>query len=414
MSGKAGLLLLLRALAPLSPRARTPDPLTQLPRRARLLVSRPDHIGDLLMALPALARLRARLPEAHITLLVASWAQPLVAHTPLADQVLVLDPPWWTQKHGGRRPWGQRLREWGTLLRQTLALRRQRFDLALELRGDLRFIGLFGLLAAPRWFATNVRHGGGFLAHLAVPLVETDHEIDQNHALVDHLLAACGKVALPAPTGSHAPDAPGVPVARPLQWRPAQDQKVTERLQAAGLSANQRFVVVHPGGKWVNRWPLDRFVALCQWLRQAHPALAIVVTGGPQDLAMAQALVVAAPGVHSLAGQLSMMETAALIARARVYVGADTGPMHLLNFLQVPSVLLFGPTQPERFAPRTDGACLLRGGPCCREDLHEVCERAAPDQPSACMQQIDLASVQAALSAHIATPPPALASGPAH
>lgn len=123
-------------------------------------------------------------------------------------------------------------------------------------------------------------------------------------------------------------------------------------------------VVVHPGAAFpARRWPPERFAAVARWAATA--GLDVVVTGGPDEVALAEEVRRSAdlPAEAVLAGRTGLMELAAQVASARLVVCGDTGVGHLASAFSTPSVLVFGPTPPSRWGPPEDGphAVLWRG-----------------------------------------------------
>ena len=115
-------------------------------------------------------------------------------------------------------------------------------------------------------------------------------------------------------------------------------------------------VVVHPGAAYPSRrWPPDRFAAVARHL--AGLGLPVVVTGGPDEVALAEQVrrLAGLPPEAVMAGRTGLLELAALVADARLLVCGDTGVAHLATAYATPSVLLFGPTPPSRWGPLTEG-----------------------------------------------------------
>ena len=146
-----------------------------------------------------------------------------------------------------------------------------------------------------------------------------------------------------------------------------------EKRRRLGLT-DRPFAVVVPGSVWpTKRWPVERYASLSRRL-VAELGLGVVVVGSGAERALC-ARVAESDGASSLAGELSLGETAALISSARLFVGNDSGPTHVSMALDVPTVALFGPTDPAQFdfeghALVHEGlgcsACSFFGGPRCR------------------------------------------------
>lgn len=345
-----------------------------MPRR--VLVCRTDHIGDVYLSMPALALVRAHYPDAHLTVLVASWAAPLLSVIGCQDELLICDPPWWVSKRNARFGTAITQGGWRALWRTIRLLRSHKFDLCIELRGDVRQIVAFGVLGGPRRLLTRHRNGGAVLADRAPQIDEQLHECDQNLLLVKALGIPDALPVFPTPYSAEN----AVRIQSLLAGMPAEPDSIT--------------IMVHPGAKWINRWPSESYAELLREVGKEFSHLRVLLTGAGSEAALCLQVADALPGcAHVLAGRLNLTETAALMAKVDLVVMADTGPMHFLNALTTPAVLLFGPTFPARFAPRGRHIQVISTGDCCAASLHETCTRSHPGAHSACMAKIGVQEV---------------------
>jgi heptosyltransferase-3 len=142
-------------------------------------------------------------------------------------------------------------------------------------------------------------------------------------------------------------DPPPLPVA----WTAPEDRARA----AALLPAGRRVIALGPTANWPPKvWPAERFAALFQVLASGPvPGAVPAVFAGPGEAerAMAQPLLAALPGAIDLVGRLSLPEVAACLARCALFVGNDSGLMHLAAAAQAPTLGLFGPTPAEEYAP---------------------------------------------------------------
>jgi lipopolysaccharide heptosyltransferase III len=157
---------------------------------------------------------------------------------------------------------------------------------------------------------------------------------------------------------------------------PAAAAAVTDRLSRVGITADHTVIVVHvSAGNPFRRWPLDEFVALAKGLADRDAARRIIVTSGPSERDAAQSVIDRAGAVN--AGEFSLAELRALVDRAALYIGGDSGPLHIAATSTVPIVGLFGPTLPERSAPWRDPKLLSvsidAGALACRPCDQRVC-----------------------------------------
>jgi ADP-heptose:LPS heptosyltransferase len=343
------------------------NPLQSPPAAERILVLRLGAVGDVVRTLPAVSRLRAAYPGAEITWLVEPAAASAVQGQPWVDEVLVFPRPALAQALR-RRELARLSRELRPFLRD---LRRRRFDLALDFHSLLRSALLARLSGARR----RVGYAPPFSRELAHWLA-TDRALlsprrasrfERNAALVDYL----GVRAAPAP----------------LPF--AVDSRARARMEAL-LAPGRVPVVLHPGssdGTPYKRYPARAYAAVARALA-AQEGLPSVVSFGPgrDDRALARAVVEASEGAARLAPETrSLPELAVLLASCRLFIGGDTGPLHLASLVGTPVVQLLGPTDPVENAPwpgtpsrtlRVPLAC----SPCRRGCPAALCMRSIPPE----------------------------------
>ncbi|MGE0865119.1 MAG: glycosyltransferase family 9 protein, partial [Vicinamibacterales bacterium] len=150
-------------------------------------------------------------------------------------------------------------------------------------------------------------------------------------------------------------------------------------------------VVLNPGAAWPNkRWPAERFGALADKLH-AFTRLRSMVTWGPGEQPLAQAVVNASGGVASLAPPTQIADLAVIMRDAALVVSGDTGPLHIAAAMGTPLVGLYGPTWPERNGPwHPDDQVISRADGCVCHHKRR-CRRGAP-----CIDEIAVADVLAA------------------
>jgi ADP-heptose:LPS heptosyltransferase len=297
-----------------------------LDRPLRIAVLRALHLGDLLLAVPALRALRAGFPNAEITLISLPWAAELVRRFPAYLDRFVELPGF----PGLVEPAASPERRNGFLAQQ----RARRYDLAIQLHGSGRLSNRLALaLGAP---STVGYYEGARPARLtlAAPYPEHLHEIQRNLRLV-RLLGG--------------PDL-GEQLEFPLS--PA-DRRQADALLGPLRAGPGPLVGLHPGAKWATRrWPLEYYAALGCALRERREAR-LVLTGGPGEGELtARLAAMLGPPVLDLGARTPLGTLAAVIARLDLFISNDTGPAHLAVALDRPSVTLFGPGDWPRWAPR--------------------------------------------------------------
>ncbi|MFL6279172.1 MAG: glycosyltransferase family 9 protein [Vicinamibacterales bacterium] len=305
----------------------------------KILLIRLRLIGDVVFTTPLLRALKRRFPEAHLSYLVEPHALPVVRANPHLDEVIV------APLRGGLARMADDLRLAGRL-------RRERYDIVLDLHGGPRSAWLAWLSRAPVRIGYQIP-GRTWMYTRAVARPRT---LRRRHSVVNQwdLLEAIDGWSSggPSPTG----DA----VEMPLDA--GADGEVARRLAAAGITPAHQLVVVHvSAGNPFRRWPEPAFTALVCGLAAASPMRRVVLSSGPSDrqaaarigAAARQSLGDAAARVLDI-GELDLAELRALIGRSRLFVGGDSGPLHIAATTSTPIVGIYGPTESARSAPWRD------------------------------------------------------------
>jgi len=347
----------------------------------RILAVKLDHLGDCVTVLPALRRLKQHFPAARLAVLSGPWARDVWALEPAIDEVIEFSY-YFAQSGLGARTVSDGERE---KLRRRL--RPYRFDLAVDLRKipDTRPILQ---LAGARCLA-GFEFGGRF------PWLDIALEWEPDRALVQkrqhisddfiNLVDAVGAACAP---DRHVIVGPAPPVS-------ARVGRLPKSLFTRPL------VCVHPAaGGALRQWPPTHFAALIDLLVERQGVnIALIGHGDDRSVTNAvRAKVELKRNVFSLAGKLALADLPALLARAVLFVGNDSGPKHLAAGLGVPTIGIqsgavdsveWGPLGPYALAVRRDMACapcyLQRPEDCPREiaclaglavgDVYRACER---------------------------------------
>jgi ADP-heptose:LPS heptosyltransferase len=168
------------------------------------------------------------------------------------------------------------------------------------------------------------------------------------------------------------------PPPRPVAWFDDADAARVTTLVPAGL----RFIVLAPTANWAGKlWPPERFAAAFRAL--AEPGTRAVIMGGPGDAerAMAAPLAAALPDAINLVGQLTLPEVSACLARAHLFIGNDSGLMHMAAAAGAPTIGLFGPTPADIYGPAGRSAVAVNAEDMAAISVDQVV-RAAADLPN--------------------------------
>jgi len=336
-------------------------------------------LGDVIHALPAVAALRKALPDARIDWLVEDRFASILESQSVVNRVLIVPRTRWRQAL--RRPWS-----WPGLAcdvaRLIGTLWGGDYDASIDLQGNAKS-GLWSLISRARarfgFGADDVREGNNLATNRHVRAT-APHRVDRALALVAAVVGESHLAYVPAPTRR----GPG-------------DREWVERTLAASGLPSVGFMVVHPGTSGFGsfkRWPADRFGRLAR--RLSTQGRRVVVTVGPSELALGADVARASGGAAVVIAPPSLTALAELVSRARVFVSADTGPLHIAAAEDVPVVAIFGPKSPSRYGPYRPpaagpptgvGVVLVNANVTCRPCLLRRC----PDP--VCMTSIDVESV---------------------
>lgn len=259
-------------------------------------------------------------------------------------------------------------------VRLAAQLRRRHFDLVIDFHGGPRSAWLARATGAPARIGYAVP-GRGWMYTTRVPwspdLVPPRHSVLNQWDLLSSLDIGPADRARDAVEMRHAGDA---------------DAQVTTRLHAAGVPADAAIVVIHvSAGNPFRRWPAASFAEVAATLAADDPRHHVIVTSGPSESEAASRIADdarrrAGPAADRIVrcGELDLAELHALATRAVLYIGGDSGPMHIASTTAVPIIALLGPTLPERSMPWRDPAFPARGidaGPLpCRPCHQRQCE----------------------------------------
>jgi lipopolysaccharide heptosyltransferase II len=378
----------------------------------RIVVIRPDHLGDVLLATPVARLLQQALPDAQIDWLVGPWSAAIAGAAGGCGEVLTLDFPGFT-----RQPKRSAVEPYAVLLREAARLRERSYDAALILRPDHWWGALLASLAGiPRRFGFSARECRPFLTDtLPIP---TGHVVAANQSLARLAALRLGGTV----QGRRATPAPTFPVeAADAAWADAWLRGRHPGMPVAEESDGTRspLVAIHPGtGAQVKNWLPDHWAEVAREL-QARYGAQVVLTGGSGEWALVEQIAARLePRPATLIGETTIGQLAALFSRCGLVVGGDSGPLHLAAAVGTPTVRLYGPTDVREFGPWPPGStqiALVAGLPCqpCRNLVAPPC--GATETP-ACMRTLTPSTVLAAadslLLAGRSTPHPAATGEP--
>lgn len=298
----------------------------------RVLLIRPDHLGDLLLATPAIRALKDAQPYTEVHVLAGPWAASILGNLQEVDQVLTIDFPGFNRSQD-RQPF---------IFEPYLQ--------ALSVAGQLRRIG-YGhaiILRPDHWWGAMVAHMAGISERIGydTPTVqpflteaqpfERLHAVQQNLRLVEKW---CGPIA-------------DDDVMFHFDVYDQERIEVTSFLRKNNVQVGQQIFCIHPGsGTRVKQWQNERWAQVADTLVEQFDAH-VIFTGSDNERVMIDQIrnMMKQPSISS-AGELKINQLGALYERSLVVVGCDSGPLHLAAAVDTPTVTLFGPADPQEFQP---------------------------------------------------------------
>jgi heptosyltransferase-2 len=369
----------------------------------RILVVQLDHLGDSVLTSPLLARLKTAYPRAAIEVLASPSNHEVFAANPIVDRVRVARRTWF-ERHPGR--WGFLRAVWDL----GLSIRGQGYDLGIDVRGDVLTVLVLALGGIPRRVGWAMG-GGAFLLTDVARWVPGRHEVRSRLALLETLGIAPDPAAR---VEVHVEDRDRVTVARWLME--AWPRKAHRRAEAAAptplaIAAGPRLLAhaahdghaqapaghapagdpewlhagrfgpvppllaVHIGaGTRAKRWPRRHWGHLIA--KFLEDGWRVIVVGGPED-PPATELLSPHDRFRDWTGRMTVTQTTALLERADLFIGADSGPAHLAASAGTLSVILFsGTNRPRQWRPWSRHSLILRHRVPCQPCHQKACPLA--------------------------------------
>lgn len=309
----------------------------------KILILKPSSLGDVVQSLPVLRLLKLHYPKSEIYWWLEASLVPLLKNDPDLAGVFPFE----------RKRWSSPLK-WNELIQSIRQMRRQKFDLVIDLQGLARS-GVFAWLANGDTLVgvDDPREGASGLYDVRVPRPSYD-----THA-VDWYLQVLKQLQ--------------VPVNRPFEWLPV--NQYAKAIVDQQRASHDRYILLNPGARWLNkRWPIEHFATLAQRLAVEYPGTGFVLTGSKSESSLANAIEAAVPGrCLNVTGRTSLVEMVEWIRGCSVMVTNDTGPMHLASALGKPVLALFGPTDASRTGPYGQMQNVLRTPIPCAPCMKDHC-----------------------------------------
>jgi heptosyltransferase-3 len=357
-------------------------------RVERILLIRLRNIGDVLLMVPTIRSFREAFPKAYLAALVNAGTEEMLSGNPLLDEILVFDPRW------KALPLRHRVVREGKFLRE---VRRRKFDLTINMTEGDR--GAFLCLASGARYKVGLYHPDRTLwwkRRIYDQMVRIPdwraHIVEQNLEFARSL-------------GLHPRD-----TRLAIYYSAEDDRSLTLLLEAEGIQPGDTLVHVHPTSRWLFKCWRDDGVARVIDELTGRAGVRVVLTsgGGEKEIEKIGRIVnLCRTPPANLAGRTSLKQLAALSARARLFIGVDTAPMHIAAAVGTPVIALFGPSGEFNWGPWGPGHRVIKKDFTCRPCGEDGCQGS---KKSRCLDEISAEEVLTAAFHSLALSAPA-ASG---
>ncbi len=341
----------------------------------KIMIRATNWVGDAIMALPALRAVRSRFPESHIAIVARPYVADIYRDQQVCDQFIPYDPQAAQRGISGRE-------------RLTKELRAQKFDVALLLQNAFDAAWLAWRAGIPQRIG-YARDGRSFLLTKAVAVPKPGEIPTHEQFYYLELIRRAGWIDNAAVASSYIS----------LNVAPGAKQSASERLLAAGARPNALRVAIGAGASYGSAkcWPPDRFAEVANRLAAESDA-DVILFGTPGEVAVSSAIATAMRRAPiDLTGKTAIADLPALLSQCHLFIGNDSGAMHVASAVGLPIVAVFGPTDPHGTSPVTPRCTVVQEKPYCSPCFLRRCPT-----DHRCMARVSSASVAAAAQSWLA------------
>ena len=325
-----------------------------------ILIIKLRYIGDVLLATPTIRAIKAARPDVRVTMMVNRGTEDVLSGNPDLDEIMVLDKG-----------------SLGAQSRLIAGLRHRQFDTVIDLTDGDRSAFLSWISGAPVRIGFNdeQRWRGHYYTKIVLSVSGTRHRVDRD-------LEALKPLGIQA--GSTDPQ---------LWLTPEEVNSADHLLDQLGVQRSQSIVILQPGARyWFKAWPPERFAELADRLTSQY-GCQVLIGGSHQDIDLAEQIrQMAKSSPINAAGCTTIKQFAAIAKKSALFVGSDSGAMHIASAVGTPVVALFGPSSPVEWGPRGGAAEVIYKGLDCRACFHPTCQRGEQN----CMRLITIDEVMMA------------------
>lgn len=320
--------------------------------KTRFLIIRLSSIGDVLHCTPVARALKIAQPDCHITWLVGQVPSNLLASNPYIDELYIWPRERW-EKH---MRCGEFKSAWQLWKQLKIDLQTRNFDIVLDIHG----LFLSGMIAtaskAPRRIGMSDTRELNWLF-----MTEISSSSPQEIHVIQRYLSVLKPLGIDSTDYAMTLHLPDETIAFASNF-----------LRSHGVKERDTIIALNPGTTWASKnWPTKYYATVAEGLQDnGH----ILLCGGPAEQGLGESIVQQSniPIINAI-NQTSLLQLAALISQCTVLVTGDTGPLHMGIAVNIPTISLFGPTDPQKFGPLTGEHVVLEESMDCRPCHKQNC-----------------------------------------
>ena len=331
----------------------------------KILLIQLDKIGDIVLSTPAVEALRSSFPKANIDFLSSCETDKLLINNPNLNKIVVFDSILFNFK---------RLRILHVFKNILLLkkLRAESYDILIDLRADIRSIFIMWLIGGKRRISQEIRSGGFLLTDIA-PYKGINHETRRKLDIVEYI---SGKKWCKVP-------------AKQVYYDAVDKEYVDSLLRSYNADA---YAVIHATAGWRYReWPGEYFLKTSKWIKN-NLNIKVFWVGSRNEWRNLEKFIHDEEGIHNLSGKLTLNQLAYLLKNTRLFIGNDSGVMHIADSFEIPVIALFGPNDPVRYGPTGKNAEVIY-----RKVKCSPCSQTACNLRPNCMERITVDEVISAI-----------------
>ncbi|MFC1513938.1 glycosyltransferase family 9 protein [candidate division KSB1 bacterium] len=289
----------------------------------KILILRPDHIGDMILTTPFIASLRNGLPEAKISILCGSWSVPVLKNNPYNIEIIKCNYPWLARSSD---------RSWKEFLSVILQLRKRKFDIIFNLRKALREAVWARVIGAEKIYGFDISKSSW----------TNTHKVHYN-----------GKIHIADLYLELIRDMGIEPVHNGMELFFDQDE-ISEYEEK--FKKNRPYVIIAPATPDPNRlWLPERWAEIADWIIK-DLKLPVFMIGTESDKPVINSVIAnMKEKAENLSGKLPLRATALLIKEAEFVVSVNSAPVHIACAVKTPAAGLYGPNNPKHWGPYANG-----------------------------------------------------------